>query len=907
MIIQKIENKNNISDWRQKTAFSMPKLILPNKNVDTKDFLYHYPIANKPQLTFGHNIEKAKSFEDSIDKYFPKLPKGLKYDKFQIDSAKVVYEGNDAVTIAPTGTGKTAITNYTIAKNLAEGKDTCCTFPIKALANEKYTDFCKLYGEKNVGLLTGDIKTNPNAPVKVMTTEIYRNMIFGKNNDLHKLASVVHDEFHTINDLERGEVYETAVMYTPAKVQQVLLSGTIENGDELTTWLNRIQVKKNEEEIVNSTKKAVMVKMSSKERHVPLKYFVYNPKTNTTIPLMTEKYNIKQINEAEKQNSLTEKQKDVLKEISKLSQKDGGENTIKSGIEALSEIISKPSGDLESLEKDLQKKLGIEGMEAQRMAAFLSDPAEKKFNLAKLSNFDETKNTKVGQSLQELKGLVDIEKLEKIESKDEKKSFFTALANLLNNENKIPAIIFKLSKKGCDTLQKETMEIPLLNETEKKEATEIIKTFQKDETFLGTNVDEKSLLSGSATHHAGRMPDYKKLVETLAQNKNAKIIYATGTLGVGINIPAKTVVMTQLDRIIGKDEKGKPLYQDLSINEIHQMLGRAGRRGKDKIGNVIIIPDERHSPEKIYQMVTSAPDKIESRLKPTYSFVSHLMEADSEDKDFNKVVERSFLKEQLIESGANPEKKLNRMKQRFKAFATVMQLPEVGCFTNTENKLVPTIKGSVVGNARGVDGLLFAETLMDAPLEKLKPSQLAAVACYLSEGNEKNKSLKLDGSSRPTIAETSKNKGGKKEIIQLIKLDPEITSLIDNIEGIKSKIKTLEDKHKLYNKESLPNLQAAPLIQKWAESPIEKPIDSWKKIVSESITDKFDEGDFFKSINSSADILKQMQEASDFIAEKSKNAELQNRMKLLSQNAGEAILNLKKSPISNILKTKLPL
>jgi len=922
-MIQKINNNNNISEWRQNPTFSMPRPILPSKSIDTKDFLYQYPIISKSQLTFGHNVEKAKSFEDSIEKYFPKLPEGAKYDKFQLDSARVVYEGNDAITIAPTGTGKTAITNYTVAKNLAEGKDTYCTFPIKALTNEKYDDFCKLYGKENVGLLTGDIKINPNAPVQLMTTEIYRNKILGKNNDLHKLASVVHDEFHTINDLERGEVYETAIMYTPAKVQQVLLSGTIENGEELETWLNRIQLKKNEEEMINSTKKAVLVKMSVKERHVPLKYFIYNKESNSLIPLIVEKYNIKQIADAEKQGSLTEKQKEVLTTLSKLS---GGNESIENGIKTLSEIASEPSARLENLEQDLQKKLGIEEMEAKRMAAFMSDPSEKRFNIEELGLFNQLKKPKVGKSLQGLKDLVDVERLGKVEPEAEKKSFATGLINLLNGENQLPSIIFKLSKKGSNSLQKDTMEIPLLNEEEKKEAAAIIKKFKDDKQFLGTNFDEESLLSGSATHHSGKMPGYKKLVETLAQKKLIKAIYATGTLGAGINVPAKDVVMTQLDRVVGKDEKGKEIYQDLSINEIHQMIGRAGRRGKDKIGNVIFMPDGRHSPEKIYQIVTSAPDKVQSRLRPTYSFVSHIMELEGSDGGFDNVVERSFLREQLVMQhekkltltkqqtkkqiteplttpGASIEKNLNRMKKQFKDFALVMQLPELECFTKVEDKLAPTLKGSIVANARGVDGLVFAETLLNAPLEKLKPSQLATIACYLTQGNQKNENLKIEGSTRPAIAEAKNtSKSSRKEKIQTVKLDTETSSLVENIEAIKAKIQNIEVKNKIYNPKNLPNLQAAPFIQKWAEEPFDIPVEeslkNWEKVVGESVTDKFDEGDFFKSINSTTDILQQMHEACNFVAEETKNLELQTKMKTIAENATIALQSLKKPPIA---------
>ncbi|MEI8377316.1 MAG: DEAD/DEAH box helicase, partial [bacterium] len=715
MIIQKIENNNNISEWRQKSAFSMPKLILPNKSVDTKDFLYHYPIANKPQVAFGRTIEKAASFEDSIGKYFKPLPKGLKYDERQIEAAKVVYDGNDPMVVFPTGTGKTAITEYTISKNMAEGKDTICTFPIKALSNEKFNAFCDYYGKENVALLTGDIKINTDAPIKIMTAEIYRNMLMGENkNALKNLGSVVHDEIHTMNDLERGEVYETSIMKTPAKVQQVFLSGTVENGQELTDWLNNIQAQKNAEEgIVNSTKKAVLVYMSPKERYVPLKHLIYDEKKDKFIPLMTEKYNISQIKESYKEGSLNQRQRDVLEDIAELGKKD---RTVQNGIEILSELVSNPLGSLETLEKDLKEMLGIEEMKSKRMAAFLSDPKEQNFNFKELEHF-QTKNNTARKVLKEFGELADIELInDNAIPLNENETFVSNLVRLLNKKEYTPAIIFRFSKTDCNEFQNETKSIALISREQRKEVSKTIKKLIDDGYFLGTNFYEKPLLAGSATHHAGRMPGYKKLVETIAQFKFPIITFATGTLDKGINQPTRTVVMTQYDRLIGYEPSGNPIYQAIPINDNHQSNGRAGRRGEDEIGYVIHKPNERYSPLKIFKIVTSSPDKIQSRLAPTHSFVSNFLEAESSDKGLEKIVDRSFLKQQVLElTPPQAEKRLNNMNNRFKQFANMLQSPELECFTKTDDKIIATPKGSIVAKARGIDGLLFAETILKAP------------------------------------------------------------------------------------------------------------------------------------------------------------------------------------------------
>lgn len=901
MIIEKIDR--NVENYRasQKTSLSMPKLVLPNKNVDTKDFLYHYPITQKPMVSFGHKVEKATSFEDSIVKYFQPLPEGCQYDKFQIDSARVIYEGNDPVTVAPTGTGKTAIIEYAINRNLAEGKDTICTFPTKALSNEKYEDFCRIFGKENVGLLTGDIKDNAHAPIKIMTTEIYRNMLFGENQKaLKNLAAVTYDELHTMNDLERGEVYETAIMKTPAKVQQILLSGTVKNGEELTNWLNTIQAQKNEEEgIVNSAKKAVLTEMSPKERHVPLKYMIYDQNKNIFIPLMLEKYNIKQISDAAEEGSLSEKQKGVLQEIAKLGEKEG---TIQNGVEILSEVITNPSGNLESLEKDLKEMLGIDEMKAKRMAAFLADPKEERFNFDGLKHL-QTKNNKARQVLKEFGDLANIEIInEKAITLNDNETFVSNMVRLLDKEGKTPALIFKLSKKGCNGLQNETKSITLLSRDQRKEVSGMIKKFKADGYFLGTNFDEKPLLSGSATHHAGRMPGYKKLIETLAQDKLAPATHATSTLGTGINVPSRTTVMTQFDRLTGYEPNGNPIYKPTPINDLHQMMGRAGRRGKDEIGYVILTPDKRHSPLQIFNLVKSSPDKIESRLVPTHSFVSNFLEAEGSDKELAKIVDRSFLKQQILAlTPENAEKRLNKMNLRFKQFSNMLQSSELECFTKENGRIVATPKGSIVAKARGIDGLLFAETIFKAPLETLKPSQLAAVACYLSFGDEKNKAFQIEGCKVPAMIDRFIAQNDRTKIkIQTVETDKEIIPIIENIAEIKSNIKNIETKYEILNKEIIPNIQSMPFMQKWAEAPLDDSLESWQGLVKEMSNDKLDEGDLFKSVNSTVDILKQMQEASELVAKKTQDIKLQTRMKLLGENAVKAVEMLKKSPIAEL-------
>ncbi|MDZ4340423.1 MAG: DEAD/DEAH box helicase, partial [candidate division NC10 bacterium] len=98
-------------------------------------------------------------------------------DPFQEEAVRHILDGDSVIVSAPTGAGKTLIAEFAIYKALAEGKRLAYTTPLKALSNQKFADFCKQYGTEHVGILTGDVKVNPAAPLVVMTTEILRNKL----------------------------------------------------------------------------------------------------------------------------------------------------------------------------------------------------------------------------------------------------------------------------------------------------------------------------------------------------------------------------------------------------------------------------------------------------------------------------------------------------------------------------------------------------------------------------------------------------------------------------------------------------------------------------------------------------------------------------------------------------------
>lgn len=167
--------------------------------------------------------------------------RGLTLDDFQQEAINHIDRRESVVVSAATGTGKTLIADYMIDKYLRAGKEIIYTAPIKALSNQKYNDFKERYGEEQVGILTGDVAINEDAPLRIMTTEIYRNMLLSQEPGLEELSYVIFDEVHYLGDEHRGKVWEESFIFSPEHVRFLCLSATIPNADEFADWIADIK------------------------------------------------------------------------------------------------------------------------------------------------------------------------------------------------------------------------------------------------------------------------------------------------------------------------------------------------------------------------------------------------------------------------------------------------------------------------------------------------------------------------------------------------------------------------------------------------------------------------------------------------------------------------------------------
>lgn len=162
-------------------------------------------------------------------------------DRFQEEAIDSIENNYSVVVSAPTGSGKTLIADYIANKHLPLGDGVIYTAPIKALSNQKYKEFSKEFGAENVGLLTGDIVINPRAPLRIMTTEVYRNMVLTDDEGLGQICYVIFDEIHFINDVERGYVWEESIIFSKPHIRFLCLSATIPNAGEFAEWIHSIK------------------------------------------------------------------------------------------------------------------------------------------------------------------------------------------------------------------------------------------------------------------------------------------------------------------------------------------------------------------------------------------------------------------------------------------------------------------------------------------------------------------------------------------------------------------------------------------------------------------------------------------------------------------------------------------
>ena len=762
-------------------------------------------------------------------------------DDFQKEAIEHIKNGKSVVVCAPTGAGKTCIAQSAIHLALENNTRIFYTTPLKALSNQKYFDFSRQYGEENVGLLTGDTTINRDAQIVVMTTEVFRNMLYGTTfgtikDNLKDVKYVVLDEVHYMNDEQRGTVWEESIIYCPTNIQIIALSATVQNSKQLTNWINT----------VHSGTEHVFTDF----RPVPLRFYYYDSsKPDTVLPLLT------------------------------------------------------PDGKL-------NKKIKPESK-------------YKYFN----------KKTSV-------------------------KNPVASITLALKEKNMLPAIYFTFSRKKCDENAQKCANLELLTKDEAIKVASLVDEYIKDNPYLENNPQIELIKKGVASHHAGLLPGWKLLVERLFQQGLIKMVFATETLAAGINMPARTTVISSISK---RTDEG---HRMLSANEFLQMSGRAGRRGMDEIGYVVIVGTPFQTPQEVATLATSDANPLESKFSPCYSMVLNLLQRFSLDeakelilKTFgyysssdrispllsqmeeyqniinaakNYVCPFGFKNEDLIEYGklkniyvqtrtiyktlkrqagktnknapevleyakkskelrrkielfgcdtcklykkhkkelellARYEKKARQLKkeiefqkdvywQKFLAHKNILEI------TDNLADNFPTSRGKVTMALRSENELYLSEVILSGLLDDLNPSELASVICALACEEIRTKD---DCPVSPPCQKVRK--------------------VLGKIKDIRRKIYILERDNNIENPMNL-HSHFCSLIEFWVNSdnPETSSIASWEQMFSES---EFSQGDVVRAFKRTIDILRQITTIDGLKPE-------------LIENAKKAIRSINREPVN---------
>ena len=537
----------------------------------------------------------ASPSELNLQELFP-----FELDDFQHQAIAALSADKSVVICAPTGSGKTLVGEYAIYKALSHGKRVFYTTPLKALSNQKFRDFQEQFGQgdsKKIGLLTGDTIVNPDASVVVMTTEIFRNMLYETpigqlGTSLKDVEAVVLDECHYISNRFRGTVWEESIIYCPPQIQLVALSATIGNPQELTDWIVRVRNSNGDSE------KYECELINSDYRPVPLRYYFcdrrgvhrllnqseteISPKLKASAPRKGQKPKRLKVKDCPKIYQVVQQlqKKEMLPAIYIIFSRRGCDKAV----DTLDGI------DLVSFE---------EGQEIESILLYFFLAQNMELQEALLQHFSE--------SNPQLTALL----------RDYLASNEGAEAKLAQHLNADPNQKYLLWQFLCESSQ-----IARIDQIE-------------------------PLMRGIASHHAGLLPAWKELVERLFEMGLVKIVFATATLAAGINMPARTTVMSALSK---RTDGGHSM---LSPSEFLQISGRAGRRGKDDVGHVVTIQTPFEGAKEAAFLATSSAEPLRSWFTPSYGMVLNLLQKYSLS-EVKELLERSFA-EYLSQKRLAPE------------------------------------------------------------------------------------------------------------------------------------------------------------------------------------------------------------------------------------------------------------
>ncbi len=486
------------------------------------------------------------TYPDLLDRY------GFPLDRFQREAIDAFDDGRSVLVAAPTGSGKTVVAEYAAGAALARGRRAFYTAPIKALSNQKYRDLLAHHGSERVGLLTGDNSINGDASVVVMTTEVLRNMIYGRSAALHDLDVVVLDEVHFLQDAYRGPVWEEVIVHLPLHVRLVCLSATVSNAAELTDWMTEVR---------GPTTPVIEHRRPVRLDHL----YLVGDRSAERLHLLP-----------------------VL-------------------------VDGRPNPEAGRFDPEPRRPSSGRGRPRHRPK--LATPR----------------------------------RLE--------------VVDLLEERDLLPAIYFLFSRNGCDEAAAQCLDagVRLVSGPERTRIRAIVEERlrgldERDLAVLGVSRFLAGLDAGVAAHHAGMVPPFKEIVEACFIEGLLKVVFATETLAVGINMPARTVVIEKLTKFTGDH------HTFLTPGDYTQLTGRAGRRGIDDLGHAMVLWNPFVTFDQVAALALSREFQLRSAFRPTYNMAANLVRSYDAERA-RSLLNRSFAQFQSDREVVRLEQRVRRRQE----------------------------------------------------------------------------------------------------------------------------------------------------------------------------------------------------------------------------------------------------
>ena len=526
--------------------------------------LKHSFASNKEDTkqTWAHVVDldhKLENFKDVVPNMAREWP--FELDTFQQEAVYHLEQGDSVFVAAHTSAGKTVVAEYAIAMAARNMTKAIYTSPIKALSNQKFRDFKETFKDIDIGLITGDVQINPEANCLIMTTEILRSMLYRGADLIRDVEFVIFDEVHYVNDIDRGVVWEEVIIMLPDHVKYILLSATVPNTFEFANWVGR-------------TKQKDIYVISTPKRPVPLEIFIWA-----------------------KQN--------LFKVID--SQRKFNELEFKKHKEAL-------EGDSKKGPPNVTMGAGSRG---GRGGSARGGNRGGNNNLRGGGGGGRGGGTVAGRGNLKPRG--------GFARDGPNKSTWVQLVQYLKGNNLLPVVVFVFSKKKCEEFADTLNNIDFCNAREKSEIhmflDRAVSRLKKEDRELPQILKIRDMLSrGIAVHHGGLLPIVKECIEILFARTLVKVLFATETFAMGLNLPTRTVVFNTVRKHDGRG------FRNLLPGEFTQMSGRAGRRGLDSTGTVIVMSfNDPLSPLDFKEVTLGAPTKLVSQFRLTYSMILNLL------------------------------------------------------------------------------------------------------------------------------------------------------------------------------------------------------------------------------------------------------------------------------------------